>query len=283
VRVNILKKAMQFALHFTGPDGSVPRIGDWDEGFVFSPCLDFLLKAGKMLSFGKSILDFNCEKSKYGKVAFFPESQIASFRRRNGDLIVFRSAKVEHGHSHLDMLSIHYMGSNGPVIMDAGTFQYNYSKEKRNEYRGVNAHSTIVAIDNFQPLKPFRAFGWNGKLDADIVSGERFIQGAYQLKKDIKLQRTIQIFNDGFSVRDKCHGPYNFYSQFIVPEARTDGKKVLVFDSKGLLKLSITPRDDVEPMIKMKLVSDCYGQEKKVNVILYHLNKDNVLKICCLN
>ena len=285
VQKDLLHNALFFLQKLTGPDGTLPRIGDWDEGFVFCPCKEFPLKVDKMLNFGQLILGSHYDINKNKKVVLFPDSQMASFRYDNGDLIIFRSANVEHGHSHLDMLSIHYIGANGPVIMDAGTFQYNQSKEKRNEYRGINAHSTIVADEKFQPLKPFRTFAWSGKLAADIVVDDRSIHGEYQLKNSIKLQRTIYFLNDGFLVQDKCHGPYDFFSQFIVPRAEIDGKKVLVFDPKGVLKLSIISQSDVDPMIKKKSVSDCYGQEKEADTILYHINNDinNTLKIYCLN
>ena len=153
VREDILRSALAFAAQLTGPDGSVPKIGDWDDGYMFSPCFDYPHTITSMLSLGKTLLGMKDIRYEPRRLTALPHSQMACWRNHKNELIVFRAADVEHGHSHLDMLSLTYIGTNGPVILDGGTFQYNHSREKRNAYRGLEAHSTIIG-DGWWPVKP---------------------------------------------------------------------------------------------------------------------------------
>jgi hypothetical protein len=274
----ILEKAIGFAEALSGPDGTIPRIGDWDEGHVFAPVLTYPAKIRSMLALGRSLLPSEKHVIKNEVVREFPQSQMAGWRTNKGELVVFRAANVDFGHSHLDMLSLHYLGQNGPVILDGGTFQYNYSKEKRNEYRGLSAHSTIIA-EGLWPVRPLLTFSWQGKLSAVIETGHDWVKGSYSAGKGVYVQRTVQFHDQSFTVFDACQGPYNFWSQFIVPQAIIDQEKVLIHDFQGEHKLTIYPQADIAPKINKKLFSDCYGMEKEVCAVLFPVHESLAMKI----
>jgi hypothetical protein len=274
----ILNNALDFAEQFCGPEGSVPKIGDWDEGYVFSPVFSHTTNPQPMLALGRFLTRTGKIAHKKEAICIFPETKMACWRTGLDDLIVFRAGDVDFGHAHLDMLSIYYMGPGGPVILDAGTFQYNYSREKRNQYRGLSAHSTIVA-DGLWPIHPLMTFSWRGKLRTALDTGNNWVRGSYRVGKDVRIQRTVQFHVDGLTLLDECQGPYPFLTQFIVPQASMAHKKVLIHDFNEKHILTIYPQTDIAAKIAKIIFSDCYGKEKEVCTVTFPIIKSLELKI----
>jgi hypothetical protein len=164
------------------------------------------------------------------------------------------------------------------VILDAGTFQYNHSREKRNQYRGLSAHSTIVA-DGLWPIHPLMTFSWRGKLRTAFDTGNNWVRGSYRVGKDVRIQRTVQFHVDGLTLLDECQGPYPFLTQFIVPQASMAHKKVLIHDFNEKHILTIYPQTDIAAKIAKIIFSDCYGKEKEVCTVTFPIIKSLELKI----
>ncbi len=278
VSTDILNKALDFAAQFSGFDGNLPRIGDWDEGYVFSPVYSSLTDIRPMLSLAGLLKNTNKVLTEKRKDRVFPQAKMACRRTGQDDLIVFRAGDVGFGHAHLDMLALYYMGKGGPVILDGGTFQYNHSREKRNQYRGLSAHSTIVA-DGLWPIRPLMTFSWQGTLTTDFEAGADWVKAGYTVGKSVNIQRTVQFHEQGLDVIDECRGPYSFQAQFIEPRAIKEQERVLVYDFNQEHKLTIHANGNIRPEIKKKLFSDCYGIEKEVFAVSFPVNEHLELKI----
>ena len=278
-----LSKAIWFARDFSGPDGALPRIGDWDDGHVFSPVSVRRSKARFTLDLGSVLTGKNRDDRGKGKLRAYGKSQMAAWRTGNGDLVVFRAADVDHGHSHLDMLSLHYLGRNGPVVMDGGTFQYNHSRAKRDEYRGLSAHSTVFA-DGLWPLRPLRAFAWQGKLKTSFEAGDDWAKGSFDFGAGNRIERTVRFRDDGFSICDKCRGQCEFWSQLIVPEAKLDGRKnLIIFNSRKDRELTVLfSADCPSPLVRKRFVSDCYGRETQVCAVLWPVRERLEINVDCI-
>jgi len=263
-----LSRSFSFLNHFAASDGSIHGIGDWDDGYVFKPLQGPCRNVSWDLRFSRELSlyrPFNC--SERNKTVCFGQSGMAVRKFENGHLL-FRAAPVEHGHAHLDMLSIGYMGDNGPVIMDSGTYQYNGSIRTRNYFRSLKAHSTLLPHDLW-PVKPLRTFAWTEALHPELTRTHDTLGGKYVCPDNTEVSRKIRFNRQGFSIHDFCSGEKLFTTQFVVYNARVDANRMYIQNKSGDTEIIIRS-ESVSPEIEDCTVSECYGQKMSAKKVSYH-------------
>jgi len=185
-----LEKMIDFVAWVVKPDGSVPMIGDGDDGRAlllgreapgnYRP----MLQAGA-IAFGRA----DCKDSTGGLSeeilwlfgpdgiaawdqlsATMPESKAKTFENggyyilRSGwdqesSCVVFRSGPHSPHHAHADQLHLQLSAFGQDLLIDPGTYLYNGSQEWRNYFRGTFAHNTMV-VDGESQAVPHRVFRW---------------------------------------------------------------------------------------------------------------------------
>lgn len=171
-----LERMFEFTLAYTRPDGSVPAVGDADDGrlFRFSAREDFndhrhALAVGALLFYRS---DFRAAAGSFYQDALwlfgaegFEKHQmlkgepvpITSHAFAEGGFYILRSADAHvfidagelgmrgrGGHGHNDTFSFELWCDGGPLIVDSGTFVYTPDIQARNELRSTSAHNTVV-------------------------------------------------------------------------------------------------------------------------------------------
>lgn len=189
------------------PDGSLPRIGDADGGWllpletrrpddgsgVFATAAAVLGRGDYAWAAGGLTAEVPWLLGSEGAQAFdrlesarppHPPSRLLS----HGGYAVMRSAwdpdadqvildvgplgcHVSGGHGHADLLGIQCSFRGQPYIVDPGTFRYTEDEGWRGHYRGTTAHSTID-IDGAGQAVPRGPFGWVGRPAARLLHWE---------------------------------------------------------------------------------------------------------------
>lgn len=118
------------------------------------------------------------------------------------DNILFFNAKNIDGHAHNDSLAINLVKNAEEVLLDAGTYSYNKSKEERKIFRGREAHNTIQLEDNAEQIGSFRWINKNRsyisffKEDEDKIEIEGVIEKLASRRIIIdKKKNEIKIFD----------------------------------------------------------------------------------------
>lgn len=188
---------LQFLMHLTRPDGTLPALGDDDGGralaldkrdygsFQDGLCLgailyrrgDFKHQAGAF-----------CEEALWmlGEDAWDTYRQLAShepsetqtyypfagyFVRRSGwgplaSHLVFDCGglgMLTGAHAHADALSITLFSGGRELLLDPGTFVYNCAPEWRKYFRSTPAHNTVT-IDDRDQAEQGGAFHWKTRI-----------------------------------------------------------------------------------------------------------------------
>ncbi len=193
---------LEFLLHLTRPDGTIPGLGDDDggralalssrdyRGFGDALCLgavvfsrpDFKYCAG---SFSEETLWLLGEEAwdQFHRIesrppaettALFPKAGYCTQRSGWGPLashLVFDFGglgMLTGGHSHADSLSVTLFGNGKDLLVDPGTYVYNGAPEWRDYFRSTPAHNT-VAIDQCDQAEAGGAFRWSTRLASKIT------------------------------------------------------------------------------------------------------------------
>ena len=171
-----LERMFEFTLAYTRPDGSVPNVGDGDDGrlFRFSAREDFN-DHRHALSIGSILFkrpDFRAAAGPFHQDALWllgtegfeeyqrlkgdlPATGSRSFTdggfyiMRSSDAVVFADVgdlgmRGRGGHGHNDTLSFELWCDGSALICDSGTFVYTADIKARNEFRSTAAHNTVV-------------------------------------------------------------------------------------------------------------------------------------------
>jgi hypothetical protein len=176
-----LEKMLEFTMYVTRPDGSVPLIGDNDNGRVFrlkvwqDPDREwsdhrYLLAIGAVLfnrqDFGQAAGD-QWEEAiwLFGQKAIqilhglegkslsrlsrraFPDSGIYILRHDEQHMIVDAGSNGQNGlggHAHNDTLSVVLYTCGQPFLVDPGTFTYTGDYNVRNQFRSTAFHNTVM-------------------------------------------------------------------------------------------------------------------------------------------
>ena len=173
---NRLKKMFEFVMHYSRPDGSVPLVGDADDGRLFrftrsDPMNDHrpILAVGAIL-FKRS--DFRKSASRFSQHALWlagtegfekfesipseaPPLRTAGFT--HGGFYIFHGRESHvfidagqvgmdkrAGHGHNDVLSFEFWGNGSSFIVDSGTYTYTADAAARQELRSTRAHNTAM-------------------------------------------------------------------------------------------------------------------------------------------
>jgi hypothetical protein len=198
-----VQRMLDFLLAVRCPDGSMPRIGDADGGWllpladrgpddfqgVFSTAAamfgrpDYAWAAAAPAPESVWLLG----PGAFDAVAALPPAPPTTAPSRlfaEGGYAVMRSrwdARAHHlifdagplgcglsdGHGHADLLSIQCSAFGEPYLVDAGTYCYIKDPEWRAFFRGTTAHSTVVVDDTGQAL-PAGHFRWDGRPRARV-------------------------------------------------------------------------------------------------------------------
>jgi hypothetical protein len=200
--LNKLEKMYEALFYSSRPDGSLPMIGDDDNGRVAKlsedsgrNLLSTLLTGAILFSRGDMkwlVKKFNEESlwllglKGYGLFNSLTEytPKYTSFGLKESGQYIMRSGwdkdalymyfdcgpqgMGQAGHGHADALSFELFAYGKPLIIDSGTYTYNGPKEWRNYFRGTSGHNTVVidGLDQAEHLKPYDQFGWEKKADA---------------------------------------------------------------------------------------------------------------------
>lgn len=189
-------KAFDFVNDMTEADGSFPDFGDRDDGYVFrtsdsygeSPFNGLLAVGSRCLgrpewarktaeASRRAALWSGCGGAGTGEVLPGPpeREEARSVRvyedggmvnmRWGGGRVLFRCSVLglapTFGHGHADALSVLFWWKNNPVLIDAGSGQYNGEARVRDYFRSTIAHNTVEIGQSSQAgmLGPFL---WDG-------------------------------------------------------------------------------------------------------------------------
>ncbi len=132
-------KALAYLGAIRQPDGSLPDIGDNDDGRASTRPLEL-------------------PPAPAGSVAFPDAGHYVI--RNGGDYCFVRCGEFGMaGHPHADLLSPVLWLRGTPVFVDAGTFAYNGDPQLRRNFRSAEAHN-VVTIDDEEMAEPAGTFAW---------------------------------------------------------------------------------------------------------------------------
>ena len=245
-----IKNALEFINDMTLPNGVFPDYGDRDDGVVFridnsyeeSPFCGLLntgafffdqaewfrkSEIGKQrLSFWQNkqsgnnleILETRPQEFYYTpKLKTYPDGGMSLMQWGKGRLLFLHSPlglEGTFGHGHADALSIIFYWDSIPVLIDAGSGQYNCSQDLRNYFRSTIAHNTVEIGGNDQAriLGPFM---WEGsyqtQLEQNTLSPMLCVQAShngYQKRYGVIHTRKIEwLAMNQFQICDSFSGP----------------------------------------------------------------------------
>lgn len=190
----LLERMVGFLLSLRWPDGSMPRIGDADGGWLmpfwrrspddyralFSTAAllyrngSFAWAAGELAPESLWLFGKGAQRC-WQKLIVAPPPREGTCRFDSG-YVVMRSSwhhnanqlifdtgplgcHISGGHGHADLLSIQCSAFGQPCIIDAGTFSY-AEPRWRNYFRGSAAHNTVL-VDGHDQARPRGPFSWH--------------------------------------------------------------------------------------------------------------------------
>lgn len=113
------------------------------------------------------------------------------------------------GHSHNDRLSFELFIKDKDIVRDPGTYLYTALPEKRNMFRSVFAHSTII-VENREQNRFLSLFSMENACNCKIhVFEERLIYCEANYG-DIRHIRNVAFFRDCIRIEDYCNKPFSF-------------------------------------------------------------------------
>lgn len=191
-----VQKMLDFLLAVSGPDGSLPQIGDNDGGVllpllrracgdyrgVFGPAAVLFRRADYAWAARGATPEVVWLLGVEGLRAFDslpsdpPVSAVSSRLFPHGGYAVMRSGwdrsahrlildagpqgcPVSGGHGHADLLSVQCALFGEPYLVDAGTCVYTADAQWRDYFRGSTAHNTIT-VDGVEQAAPAGPFKW---------------------------------------------------------------------------------------------------------------------------
>jgi uncharacterized heparinase superfamily protein len=171
-----LEKMFEVVQYYTRPDGSIPLIGDADDGRLFRFSMsqdindhrhtlsvgailferpDFRAAAGKF--FQDALWLFGGEGFEKHQMLQGGPLQLNSRAFPHGGIYILRSPDVhacvdvgdlgmmgQGGHGHNDTLSFELWVDGASLIVDSGTYAYTFDAQARNEFRSTRAHNTVM-------------------------------------------------------------------------------------------------------------------------------------------
>jgi uncharacterized heparinase superfamily protein len=175
-----LEHMFDFVQAYTRPDGSIPIIGDADDGRLFRFTLnDNANDHRHTLSVGAILFqrnDFKYIAKEFSQDALWlfgtegfekyqalkePHYSTHSKAFKDGGFYIMQNENVhlfadagdigmngQGGHGHNDTFSFELWMNGEPLIVDSGTYAYTFDIASRQEFRSTKAHNTIVVDGN---------------------------------------------------------------------------------------------------------------------------------------
>jgi hypothetical protein len=221
-----LAAAQYFLNAFQDRDGTLPSIGDSDDGAAVAPGISPL--RGEPNGFTENHVTF-------------PETGYSVI---NNDQLFFT---FDHGplgmppfynHGHADALAITLSKNGRPLIVDPGTYRYNGVPRWRRYFKSTRAHNTVTIDDQDQAIQE-TGFIWSAPYEARLTrcieeNGSLFYQavhdGYMRLTDPVRHVRSVFFFDrENFLIRDRFvgRGMHCFQINFhLHPDARatSDGR-----------------------------------------------------------
>jgi hypothetical protein len=195
-----VEQMIEFVMHISRPDGSMPLMGDDDGGRALALSFEDYRCFTDGISSGTVLFSRNDFKS---RVQFHEESlwlfgaegwrmfealpsqapmdlsrayaDSALFIQRSGwgdrdSHLVFDCGGLgmqTGGHGHADALSLTLFSGGREILIDPGTSVYNAAPEWRTFFRSTRAHNTVV-VDGYSQSTPGGPFSWKRKAKTNL-------------------------------------------------------------------------------------------------------------------
>jgi len=193
-----------FLAAFRDPCGTVPAIGDSDDGWAVAPNVFPARREAPTSEPG---------------VRSFPDSGYTIFRCGSGALLTFDHGPLGmpplYNHGHADALSIIFSLEGQPFLADPGTYRYNGDPESREWFKGTRCHTTVT-VDGADQAVQETGYIWSSPYLAGVVSSrekngmirvEAIHDGYARLREPVRHKRSVLQFDDGqFLIRDTFWG-----------------------------------------------------------------------------
>ncbi|OPX84865.1 MAG: Heparin-sulfate lyase precursor [Pelotomaculum sp. PtaB.Bin104] len=201
-----LEKMFEVVMWVSKPEGSVPMVGDSDDGVAVLLGNESLKDLRPVLATGAIMFgrgDFKFVARQISEETFWlfginvleqwnelqgkaPGQNLRSFNTgglyvarsgwdTNGYYLLFKNGPHSTFHAHADQLHVELAAYGQDLLIDPGTYIYNASPHWRNFFRGTHAHNTLV-VDGQSQSVPHRAFRWlevAKPFNAQVCAGER--------------------------------------------------------------------------------------------------------------
>ena len=192
-----------FLTAFENTRGTLPSIGDSDDGHAIAPGLH-----------PRRIIP----EKKTEKLQIFSTSGY-SIIHCNNTVLSFDHGPLGmpplYNHGHADALSITLSVDSKEMLVDPGTYRYNGDSEFRKYFKGTRAHNTVT-IDGLDQAVQETGFIWSRPYKAKLVksaeiNGDLFLQanhdGYMRIKEPVRHFRAIYNFDEiNFFVKDTFLG-----------------------------------------------------------------------------
>jgi hypothetical protein len=156
-----IRKAFDRSRDFLGEfrnisDGTLPRIGDGDDGSALSPFLRFP----------------GTGKKRRAALTTFHLSGYSIIRGCDLQRAIFDHGPLgmapSYAHGHADALSVTLHVGSREVLIDPGTYTYTGDGRWRAYFRGTRAHNTVM-VDGLNQAVPDGPFSWSHPFDTHLV------------------------------------------------------------------------------------------------------------------
>ncbi|SRR5579871_741178 len=197
-----IAKMLDFVMHMTRPDGTLPQLGDNDGGRVLALDRRDYTSYTDGLCTGAALFQragFKCQAGEFREETFwllgeagwrafnalpaappeacrlFPDAGYfvyRSGRTRDDSHVVFDCGGLgapTGGHGHADALSLVYFAGGRDLLIDPGTGVYNAQAEWRAYFRSSAAHNTVV-VDGVDQSEPGGTFQWSTQAPTSALS-----------------------------------------------------------------------------------------------------------------
>jgi hypothetical protein len=184
-------KALAYLAAIRQPDGSLPMVGDNDDGRASSRPLE--LPPAPLTS------------------AAFPDAGHYVLRD-GGNYCFVRCGEFglppTHSHGHADLLSPVLWLQGKPIFVDAGTFTYNGDARWRRHFRSAHAHN-VVTVDERDYAEQTGTFSWSHppRGICESWTGREFC-GSHDAYRDlgITVRRRFAYSDGAFTITDTVEG-----------------------------------------------------------------------------